>query len=80
MGTRNRNIGRTHCAFCALLTKSVLVLFLWIASVPNAFSQRTQLKLGWNMFTTQQDIAVGKQNALPAAKQLPLCNDLNVDA
>jgi len=47
---------------------------------PGAFAQRTQLKPGWNMFSVQQDIAVGKQNAVQAERQLPLCNAPKVDA
>jgi len=47
---------------------------------PVAFAQRTQLKPGWNMFTPQQDIDLGKRAAADAAKQLPLCNAPKVDA
>jgi len=45
-----------------------------------ALAQRTPLKPGWNMFTPQQDIEVGKKAAVDAAKQLPPCNDPKVDA
>src|SRR5437667_11141594 len=45
-----------------------------------AFAQRTQQKPGWNMFSVQQDIAVGKQNAVQAERLLPLCNAPKVDA
>src|SRR5215468_6066309 len=48
-------------------------------SLPAA-AQRTQLKPGWNLFSVQQDIAVGKQNAVGAEKQLPMCNAPKVDA
>lgn len=48
--------------------------------VPVASAQRTALKPGWNMFTPQQDIEVGKRAAVDATKQLPLCNDPKVDA
>lgn len=47
---------------------------------PAASGQRTALKPGWNMFTPQQDIEVGKRAAVDAAKQLPLCNAPKVDA
>jgi hypothetical protein len=56
----------------------VLGLFLGLA--PSALAQRTPLKPGWNMFTPQQDIEVGKKAALDAQKQLPLCNLPGVDA
>jgi Zn-dependent protease with chaperone function len=49
-------------------------------AVQGATAQRTQLKPGWNIFSVQQDIAVGKQNAVQAARQLPLCNAPRVDA
>jgi len=48
--------------------------------VPTAFAQRTQLKPGWNLFSVQQDIAVGKENASQAMRQLPLCNAPKIDA
>lgn len=47
---------------------------------PMARAQRTSLKPGWNMFSPQQDVALGKQAALDAEKQLPLCNAPKVDA
>ena len=53
---------------------------LALLAAPGALAQRTQLKPGWNMFSVQQDIAVGKQNAVQAERQLPLCNAPKVDA
>jgi len=53
---------------------------LLLLLAPNASAQRTALKPGWNMFTPQQDIQVGKQAAVDAQKQLPLCNAPKVDA
>ncbi len=47
---------------------------------PGASAQRTQLKPGWNMFTPQQDIEVGKRASVDAQKLLPLCNAPKVDA
>ncbi len=47
---------------------------------PGASAQRTQLKPGWNMFSPQQDVELGKRAALDAAKQLPSCNAPKVDA
>ncbi len=48
--------------------------------VPVAWAQRTQLKPGWNMFSPQQDVAIGEKAAKDATQQLPLCNDPKVDA
>jgi len=45
-----------------------------------AAAQRTQLKPGWNMFSPQQDVELGKKAALDAARQLPSCNAPKVDA
>jgi len=43
-------------------------------------AQRTHLKPGWNMFSPQQDVELGKKAALDAARQLPSCNAPKVDA
>jgi len=51
-----------------------------LALASTALAQRTELKPGWNMFSTQQDIQVGRQAAQGAEKQLVLCNDPKVDA
>ena len=48
--------------------------------VPGARAQRTQLKQGWNKFSPQDDIALGKRAATDAEKHLPLCNAPKVDA
>lgn len=58
----------------ALLGPLLLVL------APVSLAQRTQLRPGWNLFTAQQDIQVGKQAATDARRQLPMCNDPKVDA
>src|SRR5215831_13922177 len=47
---------------------------------PEAFAQKTQLKPGWNLFSVQEDIAVGRQNAQQAERQLVMCNSPKVDA
>ena len=48
--------------------------------VPGASAQRTQLKAGWNKFSPQDDITLGKRAATDAEKQLPSCNAPKVDA
>ena len=48
--------------------------------IPNALGQRTQLKPGWNKFSPQDDVNLGKRAAADAEKQLPLCNAPRVDA
>jgi Zn-dependent protease with chaperone function len=64
----------SHC-----LVGIVLVLLLSSLTAPFARAQRTALKAGWNMFSPQQDIDLGRQAAREAQKQLPLCNDAKVD-
>jgi hypothetical protein len=55
-------------------------LVLCFLLVPGAFAQRTQLRPGWNKFSPQDDITLGKRAATDAEKQLPLCNAPKVDA
>jgi Zn-dependent protease with chaperone function len=50
-----------------------------VAAAP-AFAQRTQLKPGWNLFSPQQDVQVGKQAAGDAQRKLPMCNLPKADA
>lgn len=45
-----------------------------------AGAQRTALKPGWNMFSPDQDVQLGKRAALDAEHRLPLCNLPDVDA
>ena len=59
---------------------AILVSVSLLLVTPAAFGQRTNLKPGWNLFSVQQDIAVGKQNADQAERQLPMCNAPKVDA
>lgn len=59
---------------------SITLLVLLAAACAPVFAQRTQLKPGWNMFSPQQDVQVGKQAALDAQKKLPLCNLPKADA
>ncbi len=67
--------GRTHRGFAA-----GIFLGLSLLSIPGALAQRTQLKQGWNKFSPQDDITLGKRAATDAEKQLPLCNAPKVDA
>lgn len=59
---------------------AALLGILCLACVPAAMAQRTKLKPGWNMFSPQQDVELGKRAALDAEKHLPLCNAPKVDA
>src|SRR6266699_628380 len=55
-------------------------LGVFLLLVPGAHPERTQLKPGWNKFSAQEDITLGKRAATDAEKQLPLCNAPKVDA
>src|SRR5882762_4977304 len=59
---------------------AVFFLGLSLFFVPEAPAQRTQFKPGWNKFSPQDDINLGKRAATDAEKQLPLCNAPKVDA
>jgi hypothetical protein len=61
------------------MAAGLLVLALLVAA-PNAGAQRTALKPGWNKFSPQEDITLGKRAATDAEKQLPVCNAPRVDA
>jgi hypothetical protein len=55
-------------------------LGLSLLFVPCAPAQRTQLKQGWNKFSPQDDINLGKRAATDAEKLLPPCYAPKVDA
>jgi Zn-dependent protease with chaperone function len=57
----------------ALVAMAVLIL------APQAVANRTPLKPGWNMFSTQQDVEVGQQFSREAEAQLPMLNNSRVD-
>jgi len=53
---------------------------LCLLVAPCSPAQRTQLKAGWNFYSPQDDINLGKQVAGDAERQLPSCNAPKVDA
>lgn len=67
-------MGRKSSARCAL---SVWLAVLLLA--PPLYADRTRLKPGWNLFSEQQDIELGREAAQEAEKQLPLLNRQQVD-
>jgi len=56
------------------------LLLAFLVTTPQAWAQRTSLKPGWNKFSPQEDINLGKQAATDAQRHLPLCNAPRVDA
>ncbi len=75
-----RGIRRVSVRTPRFANGAALLLGLSLLFSSRASAQRTQLKPGWNMFSPQQDVELGKKAALDAAKQLPLCNAPKVDA
>jgi predicted Zn-dependent protease len=67
-------IRRTHSVARPLLT--VLIALTLATGVANA---QTNVKPGWNLFSTQDDVQIGQQSAVQAEQQLPLMNDQQVD-
>jgi len=66
---------------CGSARRSCILILAWcsMAAWP-ACAQRTQLKPGWNLFSPQQDVQVGKQAATDASRKLPMCNLPRADA
>src|SRR2546425_2210103 len=58
-------------------SKFVTILGLILALVVTAYAadSRTKLKPGWNLFSPQQDIEMGRESAKQAEMQLPILND-----
>jgi beta-barrel assembly-enhancing protease len=53
---------------------------LLLVLAPLSIAQRTKVKPGWNLFSTQQDIEIGKEVSQQAEQQLSLLNDSKVDS
>jgi hypothetical protein len=62
------------------LTRATLLALLFLSTAPGTPAQRTEFKAGWNLYSPQEDIALGKQVAVDAEKQLPSCNAPKVEA
>ncbi len=56
-----------------------MVIALATAFAPLGLAERTKLKPGWNVFSAQQDIEIGKEVSKQAEQQLVLLNDRKVD-
>ncbi len=63
----------------AMFKRAILFFLLTMALMPSAFAQRTRLKPGMNIFSTQQDVEMGLQASQEAAKALPMLNNQRVD-
>src|SRR5438094_1046927 len=58
-------------------SRFVTILGMILALVLTAYAadSRTKLKPGWNLFSPQQDIEMGRESAKQAEMQLPILND-----
>jgi len=56
-----------------------LVAMLALVLAPAAHADRTHLKPGWNLFSPQQDVEIGRNVSQDAERQLPMLNDRKVD-
>jgi hypothetical protein len=59
---------------------AVFAAALCFLIAPCARAQRTQFKPGWDIYSPQDDIQLGKQIAVDAERQLQSCNAPKVDA
>src|SRR5437660_9497937 len=59
---------------------AILGLILALVFTAYAADTRTKLKPGWNLFSPQQDIDMGRESAKEAEKQLPILNDRQATA
>src|SRR5437867_7833157 len=57
-------------------SRFVMILGLILAVVLTAYAadSRTRLKPGWNLFSPQQDVEIGRESAKQAEMQLPILN------
>jgi Zn-dependent protease with chaperone function len=55
------------------------LMFLGLVALSTVVGAQTQVKPGFNLFSVQQDIEIGKQSAVEAERQLPLLNDRSVE-
>jgi beta-barrel assembly-enhancing protease len=57
-----------------------VVIALMLALAPLGLADRTKLKPGWNVFSVQQDVEIGKETSKQAEQQLVMLNDKKVDS
>src|SRR5438034_130671 len=75
---------RARCSMSTQPRRAVLMAAVsWLTVVTVAstplLAQPTQVKPGFNLFSEQQDVEIGRQSAAEAERQLPLLNDRRVE-
>ena len=68
----------THPRPAVLMAAVSCLTVVTVASTP-LLAQPTQVKPGFNLFSEQQDVEIGRQSAAEAERQLPLLNDRRVE-
>jgi predicted Zn-dependent protease len=58
----------------------VLALIVAVALTAYAADNRTKLKPGWNLFSPEQDVEMGREVAKQAESELPMLNDQQANA
>lgn len=58
----------------------VAVVVLATALASGAASAQTQIKPGFNLFSTDQDVEIGRQSVIEIERQLPMVNDRSINA
>jgi beta-barrel assembly-enhancing protease len=54
------------------------LLALWVLVLPIELLAQTQVKPGFNLFSPQQDVEIGKQSAAEVEQQMPMLRDRSV--
>ena len=60
--------------------RTTIVLLLSVMSVGIAEAQRTELKPGWNMFSPEEDVEMGRQVSREAERELAIIDDFELDS
>ena len=68
----------THPRPAVLVAAVSCLTVMTVVSTP-LLAQPTQVKPGFNLFSEQQDVEIGRQSAAEAERQLPLLNDRRVE-
>src|SRR5213593_2095523 len=76
--TRARCSMSTHPRPAVLMAAVSCLTVVTVAFTP-LLAQPTQVKPGFNIFSEQQDVEIGRQSAAEAERQLPLLNDRRVE-
>src|SRR5262247_2097601 len=58
----------------------ILGLLLAVALTAYAADSRTRLKPGWNLFSPEQDVELGREVSRQAERELPILNDRQANA